>query len=211
MPTDKITLIVFDDHPDLRQGMEWLFADHPEIHLAGTFPNCEKLTKIVDQVEPHVIFMDIDMPGINGIDAVRIIKTHHPEIHVLMLTVFDDEDKIFLALRNGASGYLLKSSSPEEIISAVTSVQSGGVPLTANIAQKILTYFKAPLNPDYLLTNREIEILRELMKGNSYKRIGVELDISMDTVRAHIRNIYAKLQVHTKSEAVAKAIKDKLL
>jgi DNA-binding NarL/FixJ family response regulator len=158
--------------------------------------------------------MDIDLPGISGIEAVAIVKAISPSTQALMLTVFDDEERIFQAIRNGASGYLLKHTPPSEIIEAVFDVHRGGSPMTANVARKVLKFFqRAPSEkaPIYNLSPRESDILRGLMKGFSYKLIAADLDISIDTVRTHIRHIYDKLQVNSKTEAVLKAIRERLI
>ncbi|HYE53463.1 MAG TPA: response regulator transcription factor, partial [Chitinophagaceae bacterium] len=160
-----------------------------------------------------VVLMDIDLPGINGIEAAGIVKAVSPKTQVIMLTVFDNEEKIFQAIRNGASGYLLKNSSPSEIIESIFDVNRGGSPMTANVARKVLQYFQQQpkQKTDYNLSEREQEILKGLVNGYSYKLIANEYFISIDTVRSHIRHIYDKLHVNSKTEAVLKAINEGLV
>jgi DNA-binding NarL/FixJ family response regulator len=156
------------------------------------------------------------MPGRTGIEATPVVKALRPEAQVLMLTVFEDEDKIFQAIRNGASGYLLKRTPPTEIIAAIHDVHRGGSPMTSSIARRVLQFFQQqPANhqpkQDYDLSPRELDILKSLVKGYSYKLIADEHFISIDTVRSHIRHIYEKLQVNSKTEAVLKALKERIV
>ncbi|MGZ3939540.1 MAG: response regulator [Flavisolibacter sp.] len=210
----KVSVVYYDDNNSLRLSISFLIQSTESLQLLAVFSNADTVKQDMLELKPDVVLMDIDMPGTNGIEAVMIAKSVLPETQVIMLTVFDDEDKIFNALRNGASGYLLKSSSPAEIVDAILDVYKGGSPMTANIARKVLQYFRnqqSSTTNDYNLTSRETEILKELLNGNSYKMIGALLDISLDTVRTHIRNIYDKLHVNSKSEAIIKAINEKLV
>lgn len=210
----KIRVIVFEDNRDLREGMTYLLQATAGLEFAGAFPDCRELRELVPALQPDVVLMDIDMPGMTGIEATPLVKGLRPETQVLMLTVFEDEDKIFQAIRNGASGYLLKRTPPGEIIQAVFDVHRGGSPMTASIARKVLQYFQLPTHVtsyDYQLSPRELDILKGLVKGYSYKLIADELFISIDTVRSHIRHIYDKLQVNSKTEAVLKALREKIV
>ena len=161
-----------------------------------------------------VILMDIDMPGLNGIEATALIKSHHPEINVLILTSYDDSVKIFDALQSGATGYLLKKTTPAKILEAITEVSQGGAPMNASIARRVLEFFSEKKNiaeNGYDLSSREKDVLGCLVKGDSYKMIAANCFISMGTVCTHISNIYKKLHVNSKSEAVAKAIREHLV
>jgi DNA-binding NarL/FixJ family response regulator len=162
---------------------------------------------------PEVILMDISMPGMNGIECVKKITIENPEVKIIMLTVYEEEQKIFDSLRAGASGYILKRSSLQEILSSIKEVVNGGGPMSPVIANKVLNYFNksGKKSEDINLTTREKEILKELIEGHSYKKISELLFISLDTVRSHIKSVYQKLHVNSKSEAVAKALKDNLL
>lgn len=209
-----IRVIVFEDNRDLREGMTFLLQATPRLELSGAFADCRDLTTQIPALRPDVVLMDIDMPGLTGIEATPIVKALCPETQVVMLTVFEDEDKIFQAIRNGASGYLLKRTPPGEIIQAIFDVHQGGSPMTASVARKVIRFFHEPPQPipnDYQLSARELDILKGLVKGYSYKLIADELFISIDTVRSHIRHIYEKLQVNSKTEAVLKAIREKLV
>lgn len=209
-----IRVLVYEDNRDLREGMTFLLQATPQLELAGAFADCRDLRTQIPALRPDVVLMDIDMPGLTGIEATPLVKALHPSAQVLMLTVFEDEDKIFQAIRNGASGYLLKRTPPGEIIQAIFDVNQGGSPMTASVARKVLHYFQEPAlvtSHDYQLSPRELDILKGLVKGHSYKLIADELFISIDTVRSHIRHIYEKLQVNSKTEAVLKAIREKLI
>lgn len=209
-----IQVIYYEDNTNLREGIAFLIQSTPGLELLATFSNADTVKQDVLQLKPDVVLTDIDMPGTNGIDAVAAIKAVSPATQVIMLTVFDDEEKILNAIRNGASGYLLKHTPPAEIIDSIFDVYNGGSPMTANVARKVLQYFQQQprvQKQDYKLSERELDIVKGLVNGYSYKTIGQELFISIDTVRSHIRSIYEKLQVHSKTEAVTKAINEKLV
>lgn len=212
---DKIRVLLYEDNRDLREGMTFLLRATPDLEFLGAFPDTHNLEMQIHALHPDVVLMDIDLPGRSGIEATAVIKALQPETQVLILTVFEEEDKIFRAIRNGATGYLLKRTPPTEIISAIQDAHKGGSPMTSSIARKVLQHFQQapPVNhpkPNYDLSPREMDILKSLVKGYSYKLIANEHYISMDTVRSHIRHIYEKLQVSSKTEAVLKALKDRL-
>ena len=212
----NVSILVYEDNRDLREGMTFLLQATHGLTLVGAFPDTSKLEIQIPELKPDVILMDIDMPGRSGLEATIIVKALRPETQILMLTVFEDEEKIFQAIRNGASGYLLKRTPPSEIIAAIFDVNKGGSPMTSSIARRVLHFFQKPdtielKQQDYHLSPREQEILQSLVKGYSYKMIADEHFISMDTVRSHIRHIYEKLQVNSKTEAVLKALKEKIV
>lgn len=212
----EIKVLLYEDNRDLREGMTFLLQATPGLILAGAFADTTHLEENIPELHPDVVLMDIDMPGRSGLDATLVVKALHPATQILMLTVFDDEEKIFRAIRNGASGYLLKRTPPSEIIAAIFDVHHGGSPMTSSIARRVLLFFQqqSPVafkTQDYNLSPREQEILNSLVKGYSYKLIADEHFISMDTVRSHIRHIYEKLQVNSKTEAVLKALKEKIV
>lgn len=206
---------MFEDNEQLLESLHQLIDATTEFICTGAFADAQHLEKKIEQSKPDVVVMDIDMPSINGIDAVSILHAKYPRIRVLMQTVFDDNDKIFAAIRAGASGYILKKSSPAKIIESITDTYNGGAPMTPSVAEKVLTMFRHQNQnaqaENINLSEREKEILTLLVKGRSYKMIAAECFISIDTVNSHIKNIYEKLHVHSKSEAVVKAINQKLI
>lgn len=211
----NIRVAIFDDNTQLRESL-FNFIDASEGFICtGAFANCENILQNVKDTKPDVILMDIEMPGINGIDAVAMIKSKYPDVKILMQTIFEDDDKIFQSICNGAEGYILKNTPPEEILSALKEIYEGGAPMTPAIASKVLKMFKHNLSTDanesFNLSPREKEILKCLVEGMSYKLVADSCYISIETVSGHIKNIYRKLQVHSKSEAVVKAIKSKII
>ncbi|MFD0766867.1 response regulator [Mucilaginibacter lutimaris] len=209
----NLRVAVYDDSDALRESLEFLIGSAPGITLAGLYAGCENIISDLAENNADVVLMDIDMPGINGIQATALVKSHYPDVNVLILTAFDDSAKIFEALHSGATGYLLKKTPPAKILEAIAEISNGGAPMTANIARKVLDFFSTkktePAN-SYDLSSREKEVLSCLVKGESYKMITVSCAISIGTVCTHISNIYKKLHVNSKSEAVAKAIMENL-
>jgi DNA-binding NarL/FixJ family response regulator len=210
-----IKVAVFEDNIQLLESLRQLIDIAPELACVGAFPDAKQLERKIERSEPDVVVMDIDMPAVNGIDAVKIITQKFPHVRVLMQTVFDDNDKIFAAICAGASGYILKKSSPGKIIDAIYETHKGGAPMTPSIAEKVLKMFRIQTQETLVekidLSEREKEVLALLVKGKSYKMIAADCFISIDTVSTHIKNIYEKLHVHSKSEAVVKAINQKLI
>ncbi len=206
---NKIRVVIFDDNALLRDSISLLIGDTDNLELVGSFPNCKQLKDNITESNPHVVVMDIDMPGINGIEGVVLIRKFFPDIHILMQTVFDDDDRIFSALKAGASGYILKNAGSAKLLDAIVEVHNGGAPMSPSVAKKVLNQFqsgKPDSEEDFNLSAREREVLGLLVKGKSYKMIADELCISYDTVRAHMKKIYEKLHVSSMTEAVAKAI-----
>lgn len=210
---NMIRIMLYDDVNQLRETLALLLNKTPGFEVVGQFDNCETASTDVEQMKPDVVLMDIDMPGKSGIEGVRSIRKTNQQVKIMMLTVFDDNKMVFDAIRFGANGYLLKKSSPSSIVDAIIDVNNGGAPMNSSIATQVLKMFAGmtPGDNNYDLSEREKEVLQSLVDGNSYKMVGSSLKISIDTVRAHIRNIYEKLQVNSKSEAVAKAIKDRIV
>jgi DNA-binding NarL/FixJ family response regulator len=211
----EIKVAVFEDNKVLRESLQQLINNTGDMACVGAFPDANKLVRNMELSNPDIVLMDIDMPGVSGIEAVQIIKEKFPHVHILMQTVFDDNDKIFAAICAGASGYILKKTSPLNMLQAIRETNEGGAPMTPSVATKVLQMFRiqtpATTKEFIDLSEREKEILALLVKGNSYKMIAAECFISIDTVNTHVRHIYEKLHVHSKSEAVAKAINQKLI
>jgi DNA-binding NarL/FixJ family response regulator len=210
----EIKVAVFEDNKMLRESLQQLINNASGMSCTGAFPDANALMHHMHIANPDVVMMDINMPGMSGIEAVRSIKENFPEKHILMQTVFDENDKIFAAICAGASGYMLKKTPPLKMIEAIRETYLGGAPMTAAVAVKVLQMFRqqtAEKTEFVDLSEREKEILALLVKGKSYKAIASDCFISIDTVSTHVRHIYEKLHVHSKSEAVAKAINQKLV
>jgi two-component system, NarL family, response regulator LiaR len=210
-----IKVAIFEDNRSLREGLATMINGTTGFECVGAFPNCNHLLKNISQARPDVVLMDIEMPGISGIEAVALIKEEFPEMKILMETIFDDDEKIFNSICAGAEGYILKHTSPAEIMEAITEIHEGGSPMTPSIANRVLKMVKDKpafsQKESFDLSVREKEILFCLVKGMSYKMVADTCFISIETVNVHIKNIYRKLQVHSKSEAVIKAIKGKIV
>lgn len=211
--TNPVKIILYDDVQSLRETLAFLLSSTPGFEVVGQFDNCETANVDVAQLKPDVVLMDIDMPGMTGIEGVRLIRKQHTDVKVIMLTVFDDNKNVFDAVRFGANGYLLKKTGPAGLVEAIRDVYTGGAPMNAAIATQVLKMFASMSadGPNYNLSEREKDVLRSLVDGNSYKMAAAELGVAIDTVRTHIRGIYEKLHVHSKSEAVMKALKDKIV
>ena len=209
-----VKIIIYEDNPNLRESLSNLLALTEEYEVVASFPDCLQVESQVKALKPAVILMDIDMPGINGIEAVRKVRTFDKEVQILMITVFDDNTHVYDALYAGANGYLLKKYISDKLSHSIQEVLQGGAPMSPAIARMIINNMQQPTaapSNDYQLTNREKEILQLLSKGNSFKLIAAELCISLDTVRTHIKRIYDKLHVRSQIEAVSKAINERLV
>lgn len=209
-----IRVLVYDDNEALRLSMETLIAEETDLEFIAAMPNAETVETDLKEFKPDVVLMDIDMPVVNGVQAVRNIRKINAQLPVIMLTVFDDNENIFNAICAGASGYILKRYATEEIPDAIRNVLTGGAPMTGSVARKVLQMVPQAGNAEQEksdLSKRETEILQFLVNGYSYKMIAAEIKVSIDTVRFHIKKIYDKLHVHSATEAVSKAIKDRLI
>lgn len=214
-----IRVAIFEDREPVREAISILVTGTNGLELAGVFPDCRTLLDDIRHSSPDIVLMDIEMPGMSGIEGVKLLKQNFPSVIVIMQTIFEDEDKVFQAICNGASGYLLKDTPPARLMEAIVEASQGGAPMSPSIAKKTLELFQKHINKEisinsgqeYHLSKRETEILQWLVKGYSYKMIASACNISFDTVRSHIRNIYDKLHVASMTEAVAKAIREKLV
>lgn len=204
-----IKVAIVEDNQVLAKSMEQLFAQTDDIRCVASIKNLLNVVSIFQKARPDIVIMDIGLPDISGIEGVRTLKSNFDNIQILMFTVFEDDDKIFEAIREGASGYLLKKTRPQEIIEAIRDLNQGGSPMSPSVARRVIQFFQAgpPLKQDdYQLTTREKEILFALVDGFSYKKIADKYYLSVHTIRKHISNIYEKLHVHSKSQAVAKVL-----
>lgn len=210
-----VRIVIYEDNAHLRESLKSLLTLSGDYEVSASFPDCSAVTEHVKQLKPDVILMDIDMPVVNGIQAVRQIRTFNEEVQIIMLTVFDDNTHVFEAMYAGANGYLLKKYVSDKLIHAIREVLEGGAPMSPTIARMVITSMQQPVQTapgkDYQLTPREKETLQLLSLGNSFKMIAAELNISIDTVRTHIKRIYDKLHVRSQIEAVSKAINEKLV
>jgi DNA-binding NarL/FixJ family response regulator len=217
MGKTDITVAVVEDNSELRDGLTQLIQGTPGYTCVGAYSSAEQLLgnlRSLQQHPPRVLLMDIGLPGMSGIEGVSRVKSQLPGTNVLMLTVYEDEGKIFDSICAGASGYLLKKTPPAKILEAIQELNEGGAPMTATIARKVLSAFQQTLpsaSADYQLSEREKEVLAGLVQGLSYKLIADQCAISIDTVRSHIRHIYDKLQVNSKAQAIMLAMKHKLV
>jgi len=214
--TETIRVVLFEDNKHYRESLYYIINGTPGFECVAAFPDCNDLLFRIRLHKPAVVLMDIEMPGITGIEAVKKIKSEFPGLQILMQTVFDDDDHIFDAICAGASGYILKTTSPAEMLAAIKDVNQGGSPMSSGVARRVLSRFQQ-ISPkkeemtDYQLTRREKEVLSLIVEGKSYKMIAAELAIGFETVRTHIKNIYDKLHVQSLTEMVAKAIRDKVV
>ena len=209
-----ISVAIVEDHPDLRNSLTLILNGTSGFSCVGSYTSCEALLEELTDIKPEVVLMDIGLPGMSGIEGVRKVKTLRDSTKVLMQTIYEDDEQVFRAMCAGADGYLLKKSSPVEILQAIEQVVAGGIPMTPSVARQVIEMFRdfAPKEQDVQrLTPREHELLRSLAEGLDYKQIAERHFISVDTVRNHIRHIYEKLQVHSKSEAVSKAFRQRLV
>ena len=205
-----IKVAIIEDNNTLRRSLCTLVNQTEGMQCVASLENLLNVVSDLRKPSPDIVLMDIGLPNISGIEGVRTVKENFEKIQVLMFTVFEDDEKIFEAIKAGASGYLLKKSSPEEIIEAIRSLYFGGAPMSANIARKVIESFQHHTHhtkEDYQLTTRESEILHSLIEGMSYKKLAEKYFISISTVRTHIRHIYEKLHVNSKAQAVAKVLK----
>ncbi|MES2646461.1 MAG: response regulator transcription factor [Bacteroidota bacterium] len=208
-----IKLLIYEDNSRLRQSLELLLGEGSGFEAVGAFPDCDQAAEQADILKPELVVMDIDMPGIGGIEGTKIIKARFPDVKVIMHTVFDDDSRIFECICAGADGYLLKNTPPLKLIQSLIELSEGGAPMSPFVAQKVFQHFRkeAVLKASFQLTKREQEILEWLVKGNSYKMIADKSSISIDTVKKHLQNIYHKLHVNCGTEAVAKALQYKIV
>ena len=213
-----LRIAIFDDNKNIRDSITMLLQTVPEFEITGTYSHVLDCLDDVKESNPDLILMDIEMPGMTGIEAVKQIKASFPQVQILMQTVFEDDDRVFDSICAGASGYILKNHLNVKLIEAIKELQFGGSPMSPSIARKVLNKMQSVASvikpeeaPDYHLTPREKEVLSCLVNGLSYKMIGSELQIGYETVRSHVKKIYEKLHVASLTEVVAKAINQRIV
>ncbi len=211
-----INVAIIEDNKTIREGLSSLVNGTEGFNCKGSYPDCESFLTDLESLRVDVVLMDIGLPGMNGIEGVKKAKQINPDINILMLTIYEESEIVYDALCAGAYGYLVKKTPPARLLDAIKEVYEGGSPMSSRIARQVITSFQNykdgnVVESQYNLGNREKEVLHSLANGSNYQEIADELFISVDTVRHHIRNIYKKLQVHSQSEAVAKAIRKKLI
>lgn len=201
---------IYEDNSKLAELVVLMLENTEGFQVVGLHSNCAHILADYSREQPQIVLMDIDMPQSNGLEGVLLLKQHHPAVKVLMHTVFDDDERLFDCLRRGADGYILKRDSSTMLIQAIKDLLAGDAPMSPGIARQVLKAFHQPIK-NYELTSREIEILQSLSYGNSYKLIASALHISAETVRRHLQNIYQKLHVQSATEAVSKALRERIV
>jgi DNA-binding NarL/FixJ family response regulator len=210
----EIRVAIVEDQRDIRECLTFLIDGTDGYVCTGSYRTMEEALDQIGHQLPDVVLSDIGLPGMDGIEGIRILKERHPELLILMLTVYDDDERIFDAMCAGASGYLLKKTPPAKLLESLTEAVAGGAPMSPEVARRVITLFREirpPDRADYQLTPHETRLLKLFVEGHIYKTAAVELGVSVNTVNFHVRNIYEKLQVHTRSEAVAKALVNRLV
>lgn len=211
-----IKVAIIEDNETIREGLSALINGTEGYKCIAAFRDCETFLTKLNQLDPDVVLMDIGLPGMSGIEGVQQAIKKNPDLNILMLTIYEDSEKVFDALCSGASGYLVKKTPPAKLLEAIKDAYEGGSPMSSGIARQVINAFKETkvknsTAEDYKLSSREVEVLNLLADGYNYQEIAENMFISVDTVRHHIRNIYKKLHVHSQSEAVAKAIRKKII
>lgn len=214
----SLRIAIFDDNKNIRESITMLLQTVPMFDMVGSFAHVLDCVDDVKECKPDIVLMDIEMPGMTGIEAVRAIKKELPHIQILMQTVFEDDDRVFDSICAGASGYILKNHLNTKLVESIMELQYGGSPMSPSIARKVLgklqqmpQHVMPEEAPDYHLTPREKEVLACIVNGLSYKMIADQLNISYETVRSHVKKIYEKLHVASLTEAVAKAINQRIV
>ncbi len=210
----KKRVAIVEDISSIRESLGELINVSDEYECTDTYPSMEDALKRITFNVPDIVLCDIGLPGMNGIDGLKLLKARYPDLLVIMLTVYDDNERIVEAICAGASGYMLKNTPPDKLIASMNEVVAGGAPMSPEIARRVMELFRnnpPPRKVDHDLTPHEIRLLKMLVDGHNYKTAAVELKVSINTISFHMRNIYGKLHVHSKSEAVAKALKNRIV
>jgi DNA-binding NarL/FixJ family response regulator len=209
-----IKVAIVEDRREIREGLATLIGGTEGFRCTGSFRSMEEALARIGHDLPDVVLNDIGLPGMSGIEGIRILRERHPGLQVLMLTVYDDDDRIFDAICAGACGYLLKKTPPARLLESLKEAVAGGAPMSPEVARRVISLFREirpPERADYDLTPHETRLLKLFVEGHNYKTAAAELGVTVHTVSFHLRSIYDKLQVHSKTEAVAKALRDRLV
>jgi DNA-binding NarL/FixJ family response regulator len=210
----QVKVAIIEDQREVREGLSILINGTPGFRCTGNFRTMEDALLMLSGQLPDVVLTDIGLPGMSGTEGIRILKERFPDIPIVALTIYDHEGEIFDALCAGANGYLLKNTPPARLLESLREVLDGGAPMSPEVARRVIKLFREvrpPERADHNLTHQETELLKLLIEGHNYKTAAAELSISINTVKFHLKNIYEKLQVHSKSEAVAKALRERLV
>jgi len=214
VPPSVIKVAIVEDQRDIREGLAWIIRSTEGFKCVGAFRSMEEAVEKISFEMPNVVLTDIGLPGMSGIEGIHLLKERYPKLLLLMLTVYEDDETIFDALCAGACGYLLKKTSPTRLIESLREAIGGGAPMSPEVASRVIKLFREirpPERADYKLTPHETRLLKLLVEGYNYKTAAVELGVSVTTIAFHMRNVYDKLQVHSKSEAVAKALRNRIV
>jgi DNA-binding NarL/FixJ family response regulator len=209
-----IRVAIVEDRREIREGLATIINGTPGFCCTGAYRSMEDALDRIGHEMPDVVLNDIGLPGMNGIEGIRILKKRYPDLLILMLTIYDDDERIFEALCAGASGYLLKKTQPARLLESVREAVAGGAPMSPEVARRVIALFRDFRPPDHTkcgLTPHELRLLRLFVEGHNYKTAAAELGVTVHTISFHLRSIYEKLQVHSKSEAVAKALRNRLV
>ena len=211
---DPVRVAIVEDGRDIRDGLVALIAGTPGFLCTGAFDSMEPALAAMDREAPDVVLIDLGLPCMSGTEGIRVLKARHPDLPIVVLTIYDDDERIFRALCSGACGYLLKKTPPERLMEGIREAIAGGSPVSPEVARRMIAIFRdvhAPAAGREPLTPHEVRVLRLLVDGHNYKTAAVELGVSVNTVAFHMRRIYDKLHVHSKSEAVAKALRHRIV
>lgn len=209
-----IDVAIIEDNRDIREGLGALIGGSPGFACARRFESAEAALARLTPPLPDVVLVDLALPGMSGVEAIRLLKERHPRLVCVVLSVYGDDERIFRALCAGASGYLLKKTSAPRLLESLQEAAEGGSPMSPQVAGRVIRLFRdlrAPRTHDHDLTPHEVRLLGLLVEGHNYKTAAVELDVSVNTIAFHMRSIYQKLHVHSKSEAVSKALRDRIV
>ena len=214
MTNAPVRVVIIEDVTEVRESLATLIESTCDFDCAGSYRTMEEALQHIASARPDVILTDIGLPGMNGVEGTRILRDRFPDVPILALTVYDDDDSVFNAICAGASGYLLKNTAPARLIESLKEVVAGGAPMSPDVARRVVSLFRQfrpAARASYQLTPQETELLKLMVEGHHYKTAAAVMGISTHTVSFHLKNIYEKLQVHSKTEAVAKALRERLI